>query len=100
MSVSARTFRSTPTMALAMTALTLSGALALFPGCGGPTVDLSQALHVDIVNSGWYDAGIVNGQNKLVPATNVRLKNTSNQKLPVLQLNALFRQVSAKEEWG
>jgi hypothetical protein len=69
-------------------------------GCSGPAVDLTQALQVEIVKSGWYDAGIVNGQNKLVPVTNVRLRNTSTRKLPVLQLNALFRQVNAKEEWG
>ena len=69
-------------------------------GCGGPTVDLTRNLQVDIVGTGWYDEGIVNGQNKLVPAIGVRLKNNSDQKLPVLQLNALFRQVNAKEEWG
>jgi hypothetical protein len=30
----------------------------------------------------------------------VRLKNISDQKLPVLQLNALFRHGSDAEEWG
>ena len=68
--------------------------------CSGPPVDLTHALQVDIVSSGWYDAGIVNGQNKLVPATNVRLTNASDRKLSVLQLNALFRRVNSNEEWG
>jgi hypothetical protein len=80
--------------------LPLLGLPILTAACGGPTVDLRQGLQVEVVSGGWYDAGIVNGQNKLVPAVNVRLRNTSDQKLPVLQLNVLFRQVNAKEEWG
>ena len=42
----------------------------------GPTVDLTKGLHVSIVNSGWYDLGIVNGQNKLVPTVIFTLQNT------------------------
>lgn len=71
----------------------------LLAGCG-PDVDVTKALQVSVVNSGWYDAGIVNGQNKLVPAVTVTIKNTSDQKLGLLQLNSLFRQVNASEEWG
>jgi hypothetical protein len=68
-------------------------------GCG-PTVDLTKGLQVEILNTGWFDAGIVNGQNKLVPSATLTLKNLSDQKLPVLQLNALFRRVAENEEWG
>ena len=68
-------------------------------GCG-PTVDLTKGLQLDIVTTGWYDLGIVNGQNKLVPSATFRLKNLSDQKLPALQLNALFRRVNESEEWG
>jgi hypothetical protein len=75
-------------------------AMLMTAACGGPTVDVTRALQLEIVNSGWYDIGIVNGQNKLVPAIVVRVKNNSDEKLPVLQLNALFRQVTAAEEWG
>lgn len=66
----------------------------------GPTVDLTKALQVDIVSTSWLDAGIVNGQNKLVPAISFKLKNLSDQRLPVLQVNALFRRVNEKDEWG
>jgi hypothetical protein len=66
----------------------------------GPTVDLTKGLQLDVVTTGWYDLGIVNGQNKLVPAATFTLKNLSEQKLPALQLNALFRRVSESEEWG
>jgi hypothetical protein len=68
-------------------------------GCG-PEVDVSKALELNIVNSGWFDAGIVNGQNKLVPAVTLTIKNNSDQTLGLLQLNSLFRQVNATEEWG
>lgn len=77
----------------------LLAAAALSAGCG-PTVDLTKGLQVEIVNTGWYDAGITNGQNRLVPAVEFKLKNVSDQKLEVLQVNALFRRVTEKDEWG
>jgi hypothetical protein len=69
-------------------------------GCG-PPVDLTRGLQVLDVASGWFDAGIVNGQNKLVPTISFKLKNVSDQKLTTLQVNALFRRVTEpREEWG
>ena len=66
----------------------------------GPTVDLTKGLEVTVVSSGWYDLGIVNGQNKLVPTVVFTLHNTSDQTLVTLQINALFRRVSENSEWG
>jgi hypothetical protein len=74
-------------------------ALVSFAGCG-PTVDLTTGLQVSIVDSGWYDLGIVNGQNKLVPTVVFTLHNISDQKLVTLQINALFRRVTENTEWG
>jgi hypothetical protein len=74
-------------------------ALVSFAACG-PTVDLSKGLQVNLITTGWYDLGIVNGQNKLVPSATFTLKNVSDQKLSSLQLNALFRRVNENEEWG
>ncbi len=68
-------------------------------GCG-PTVDLSQALTVTDVATGWHDAGVVNGKNKIVPAIAFKLKNGSDQALGSLQINALFRRVNEPDEWG
>ena len=73
--------------------------LLLSSGCG-PTVDLAKGLQVLDVSSGWFDAGIVNGKTKLIPSISFKLKNVSDQKLPVLQVNALFRRVTEKDEWG
>jgi hypothetical protein len=67
----------------------------------GPTVDLTKGLQVQVLSSGWYDAGIVDGKNKLVPSVTFTLKNLSDQDLPVLQVNALFHRVTEpKDEWG
>src|ERR1700688_4473528 len=68
-------------------------------GCA-PAVDLTKGLQVDIVNSGWFDAGVVNGQNKLVPTVTFTLKNLSDQTLGTLQVNASFRRVAETDEWG
>lgn len=83
----------------ALVRLLLSAAVVFTAACG-PTVDLTKGLEVSIVNTGWYDVGIVNGQNKLVPAVSFTLKNTSEQKLVSLQVNALFRRVTENDEWG
>src|SRR5438128_1419742 len=74
-------------------------AVVLFSGCG-PSVDLTKGLQVTIVDTGWYDVGIVNGQNKLVPSVTFTLKNVSEHKLTTLQVNAIFRRVSENDEWG
>jgi len=73
--------------------------LLVCAGCS-PTVDLATSLQVQDYSTGWFDLGIVNGQNKLVPSITFSLKNNSNQKLTTLQVNALFRRVSEKDEWG
>lgn len=66
----------------------------------GPKVDLTKGLQVTNVTTGWFDAGIVDGKNKLVPTISFKLKNTSDQTLSSLQVNALFRRVTEKDEWG
>ncbi len=77
----------------------LLGAMVV-SACGGPPVDLTKSLQIDVVETGWYDAGIVNGQNKLVPAARVTVKNNSDQTLVQLQLNSMFRHGNDPEEWG
>src|SRR5437763_16853177 len=83
----------------ALVALLFGAAVMSSTGCG-PTVDLTKGLQVTIVNTGWYDAGIVNGQNKLVPTVSFTLKNVSDRKLVSLQVNALFRRLTEHDEWG
>lgn len=66
----------------------------------GPPVDLTKGLQLLDVTTGWFDVGVVNGKNKLVPTISFKLKNLSTQKLVTLQVNVLFRRVQENEEWG
>jgi hypothetical protein len=82
-----------------LAAVSLAAALPT-AGCG-PTVDLSKGLEVVDVSTGFYDAGIQNGMNKLVPMIAFRVKNVSDQDLVVLQVSLSFRRVNnPSEEWG
>lgn len=74
-------------------------ALLACSGCGKP-VDLVSGLRVEDVSTGWLDTGMQNGQNKLVPSITFKLKNVSDQPLPVLQANVLFRRTTEDTEWG
>src|SRR5262245_21376781 len=66
----------------------------------GPSVDLVAGLRVEGVASGWRDAGVKDGLNKLVPTVSFALTNVSGQKLPLLQVNAVFRRAGEDTEWG
>jgi hypothetical protein len=79
--------------------LLIFAALVASAGCE-PTVDLTRGITINIVKTGWYDVGIVNGQNKLVPSITFTVTNASDQKLRMLQINSLFRRVSEPDEWG
>lgn len=58
--------------------------------CGKP-VDLKQSTQVTDVSSGWFDAGIVDGKNKLIPTITFRISKTSGVDLSSLSLNVVFR---------
>jgi hypothetical protein len=75
-------------------------ALAVTAACAGPPVDLRAQLQVTDVTTGWYDAGIVDGKNKLVPTISLHLKNAGTDSIDTVQLNAVFRRVGEEEEWG
>ena len=72
---------------------------ASFVGCG-PSVDLTRGLTVEAVTTGWLDAGLVGGQNKLVPTVSLKLKNISDRQLAALQVNAVFRRLGEDDEFG
>jgi len=74
--------------------------LALVAASCSPTIDLSTGLQVVDVSTGWWDAGIVDGQNKLVPMVTFKFKNVSDRPLNILQANVVFRRVTEDKEWG
>ena len=72
------------------------GSLLLLAGCGN--VDVLSALRITDVQTGWYDAGLVNGQNRLLPSISLRLENISEQTVSRIQLNAVFHRVIETDE--
>jgi hypothetical protein len=77
----------------------LSAAVLSVSACS-PGADVATAIEVIDVSTGWHDAGIVNGQNKLVPSVTFKLKNISDEPVTTLQANVLFHRINSPEEWG
>ena len=76
-------------------------ALLLGSTACSPPVDLPKKLEIVDASTGWADAGLTeDGQNKLVPFVRFKLKNNSDQSLPVLQVNAMFLKLTDDKEWG
>jgi hypothetical protein len=65
-------------------------------GCSTP-VDLKQALTVSDVSTGWFDAGIVDGRNKIVPRVTFKLKKAPGTDIPWVALNGMIRAVDGQE---
>jgi hypothetical protein len=72
--------------------------LVVAAGCRSRIVEEDLAL-ID-VHTGWYDLGIVDGQNKLVPSISLRLRNVSSEAISRVQINAVFRRVGEDQVWA
>lgn len=62
--------------------------------------EIEKVVKVTNVETGWYDAGIVDGQNKLVPTVTFHLQNVTSDPIESVQVNAVFRQVTEDLAWG
>lgn len=69
-------------------------------GCGSPDVDIAKVVKVGDVTTGWFDVGIVDGQNKLVPTVVFTVTNTGTETLAGLQVFTVFRFIGETEELG
>jgi hypothetical protein len=67
-------------------------------GCN--RVDPITALEPTDVVTGWYDEGIVDGKNKLVPSVSLKLRNKSDVDVRSVQVNAIFKRINEPEPWG
>src|SRR6186713_1681095 len=74
-------------------------AALLLAGCGHQ-FDVEKVLKITDVHTGWYDAGIQEGKNKLVPSISFKLQNLSDDSVDSVQVNAIFRRVGEPEGWG
>jgi hypothetical protein len=76
---------------LAATCL-LSLALAAASSCSQP-VDFKKTLQVTDVSGGWFDSGIVDGKNKLVPTVSFRIRKPADVRLRSISLNVHFKRI-------
>ena len=83
--------------ACAAAALALSLGAA---GCSAPDVDVAKVVTVGDITTGWFDVGIVDGQNKLVPTAMFTVTNTGTETLAGLQVFTVFRFIGETEELG
>ncbi|MEW5983533.1 MAG: hypothetical protein AB1806_14360 [Acidobacteriota bacterium] len=82
-----------------LTGLVLAGAMAA-SGCGAPAIDVARSIAIGNLTTGWFDAGIVGGKNKLVPSASFTVTNNSAHTLSGLQVFSVFRFVGDQEELG
>jgi hypothetical protein len=66
--------------------------------CAKP-VDLKQATQITDVSTGWFDAGIQDGKNKLIPSVTFRIKRNPGVDLSSLSLNVVFKAIGEQEHW-
>lgn len=69
-------------------------------GCSAPDVDVAKVVKVADITTGWFDVGIVDGQNKLVPTAVFAVTNTGTETLAGLQVYTVFRFIGETEELG
>ena len=62
--------------------------------CGAP-VDLKKTLQVSQLTGGWFDAGFVEGRNKLIPSVTFRLRKSTDASLRPLSINVVFKRLPA-----
>ncbi len=70
-------------------------ALAASAASCNRSVDIREAIEVVDASSGWYDAGIVDGKNKIVPSVTFKLRKKSDADLSAIALNIAFRYMPA-----
>ena len=79
-------------------------ALAASAASCNRSVDIKDAIEIVDSSSGWYDAGIVEGKNKIVPSVTFRLKRKGSADVAGVALNVVFRHpapagANLEEDW-
>ena len=74
--------------------------VAAFVLAGCRAREVEKDLRITDVDTGWYDVGIVDGQNKIVPSVAFRIRNVSGEAIENVQINAIFRRLNESEAWG
>jgi hypothetical protein len=80
-----------------LTALLCLAGVSCAGSARGPINTLIEPVDV---KTGWFDAGVEDGKNKLVPTIMMTLRNVSGETVANVQLNAVIRRVGESDEWG
>lgn len=62
--------------------------------------EVEKDLKIIDTRTGWYDAGIVDGKNKIVPSIAFKLQNVSQEEIARVQVNAIFHRINETDSWG
>ena len=84
---------------LTVAAVLSLASLLVTAGCARTRMVEDDLKLVD-VKTGWYDAGIVGGQNKIVPSITLKLQNISADPISRVQVWAVFRRADEDKTWG
>lgn len=63
--------------------------------------NVRETVRATDLSGGWYDAGIVDGKNRLLPSVSFRLEKTTSEQVGPLALNILFKRLvnGTEQEW-
>jgi hypothetical protein len=67
-------------------------------------VDVKEAIEIADASGGWYDGGIVDGKNKIVPMVSFRLRKKAEAEVDAIAVNVVFRHppvegAATEEDW-
>jgi hypothetical protein len=79
-------------VALSLPALALVASAAC-----SPSYDFKQVLKVTDLSGGWYDYGIVDGKNKLVPSLSFRIQKAPEVRLQSIAVNVHFKKIMSPD---
>jgi len=67
------------------------------PACTGD-VDITKTFRIDGVTGGYFDAGIVDGRNKIIPTVMFSIEKTTDAGVRPLSVNVLFKKIAGETE--
>jgi hypothetical protein len=75
--------------------------LALTSTACSRAVDIKQTFKIIDLQGGYFDAGVVNGKNKLIPTVLFRIEKNIDEAVRPVSVNVLFKKIvpDGEEEW-
>lgn len=78
----------------------LSLMLVAAAAAGCRSVNIAEVVTATDLSGGWYDDGVVDGKNRLLPTVSFRLEKSTSEDIGPLALNVLFKRLTnGEEQW-